>query len=394
MKNCPFCKAEIEDNARFCLYCMKPLEGKETIASPVEKKRRWPLLAAGVVLLAGLLCLLLAFCTGEEGSEQMQSTTSGTAAATAQQESSGTVDEPPVDTTPQETIPQETIPQDTIPQDTIPQETVSQETPAPSESTQPTTETTTKPSENTDPTVSAKPDSLPEPEPTQCVHDYILSGEQAVTCDTDGFSTYTCDKCGDSYQQTVAAPGHQYAPATCLSPKVCEECGQTDGDPLGHSYTDGYCVRCDAPDYRDPKVVFEYRTVGPNDYFGYISDTDIVVTGVKEVSPDGIYEVPSHIDGKPVVGILSLAFSGSDAREVTLPETVIRVNQNAFAGCEDLESLYIRSNALFLSRSAFSAPLTIYCSADCVVDDDLYGECYLKDIVRVYGAQWKEWNGE
>ena len=345
MKKCPFCKAQIEDNARFCLYCMKPLTEKEAIASLKEKKRQWPLLVAGVVLLTICLCLLLAFCTGKEETEPIQD--NGTAATTELEE-------------------------------------------IPSEDTEPVTAPTTTPSENTNPT----PNPTPEPEPTQCDHNYTLTDLLEPTCTSDGFHTYTCDKCGDSYQESIAAAGHQYTPATCLSPKICKECGQTEGDPLGHSYTDGYCFRCNTPDPAEPKVVFEYRGVGPNDYFGYISDSDIVITGIKSAAPDGVYVIPSHIDGKRVVGVISLAFSGSGARAVTLPETVIRVNQNAFAGCDDLESLYIRSDALFLSRSAFSAPLTIYCSADCMVDDDLYGECYLKDIVRAYGAQWKEWDGK
>ena len=31
MKKCPFCDADIEDSARFCLYCMRPLTEKEQI---------------------------------------------------------------------------------------------------------------------------------------------------------------------------------------------------------------------------------------------------------------------------------------------------------------------------------------------------------------------------
>ena len=204
--------------------------------------------------------------------------------------------------------------------------------------------------------------------------------------------------CCDSYQQTVAATGHQYTDPTCTLPKICKVCSQTDGQPLGHSYSDGYCIRCKVPDDTNPKVVFSYREVDPGDFspLNSVADNSVVITGVKEVSPDGEYEVPAYIDGKPVVGIMSLAFSGSDARRVTLGENILRVNQNAFAGCFDIEVLRIKSKALFLSRSALidaahrSCELTIYCAADCVVDDDLYGDCYLKDIVRVYGAEYQE----
>lgn len=62
MKKCPFCKADIEENARFCLYCMKPLNEKEVIL-PTKKKRSWWPLALAAVLLA-LLALGIFFPRG------------------------------------------------------------------------------------------------------------------------------------------------------------------------------------------------------------------------------------------------------------------------------------------------------------------------------------------
>ena len=50
MKQCPNCKAELDDNARFCLSCMTSLDEKELIPPPALPTRRWPLV---------LLCLLL-----------------------------------------------------------------------------------------------------------------------------------------------------------------------------------------------------------------------------------------------------------------------------------------------------------------------------------------------
>ncbi len=57
MKKCPKCHAEIEDNARFCLYCMTSFEEKEAVEFPAEK-RKWP-----VTLIAGILAVLL-LCGG------------------------------------------------------------------------------------------------------------------------------------------------------------------------------------------------------------------------------------------------------------------------------------------------------------------------------------------
>ena len=124
-----------------------------------------------------------------------------------------------------------------------------------------------------------------------------------------------------------------------------------------------------------------------------------MITGIKQIAQDGVYEIPATIHGKRVVSIRPLAFSGTNARRVTLGKNVIYVAQNAFSGCYDIEALYIRSKDLFLSRSAFipassrNVTLKIYCSAQCRVDDDLLGDCYLKDIVGVYGGEFYEWNG-
>ncbi len=52
MKKCPFCKAEIEDNASFCLYCMSQLGEKKVIAvTENNKKTKIPILICVTVCL-------------------------------------------------------------------------------------------------------------------------------------------------------------------------------------------------------------------------------------------------------------------------------------------------------------------------------------------------------
>ena len=55
MKLCPNCKAELDDNARFCLRCMTSLDEKEQIPPPVLRVRRWPLVLLCFLLLSALL---------------------------------------------------------------------------------------------------------------------------------------------------------------------------------------------------------------------------------------------------------------------------------------------------------------------------------------------------
>ncbi|MBQ2383900.1 MAG: hypothetical protein II290_07660, partial [Oscillospiraceae bacterium] len=54
-------------------------------------------------------------------------------------------------------------------------------------------------------------------------------------------------RCGDSYKDSyVSATGHDWVDATCTEPKTCRNCGETEGEALGHNYvvTTGICSRC------------------------------------------------------------------------------------------------------------------------------------------------------
>ncbi len=46
---CPFCGAELAENSRFCLYCMKSLNEKEIV--DVKKKKKWWLMLTAILLL-------------------------------------------------------------------------------------------------------------------------------------------------------------------------------------------------------------------------------------------------------------------------------------------------------------------------------------------------------
>lgn len=59
MKKCPFCGADIEDSARFCLYCMQSLTEKEQILLHEKKKPQWSMIIVAVVALVILVMLLL-----------------------------------------------------------------------------------------------------------------------------------------------------------------------------------------------------------------------------------------------------------------------------------------------------------------------------------------------
>lgn len=61
-----------------------------------------------------------------------------------------------------------------------------------------------------------------------CIHSYSSSITSAPTCTAKGTRTYTCGKCGDSYQKTIAALGHTKVTISGQA-ATCTIAGSTDG---------------------------------------------------------------------------------------------------------------------------------------------------------------------
>lgn len=84
MKKCPVCKAELAENAGFCIYCMTSLEGKTTIDGKKSEKKRWPIfLVALLVIVLIALVIWLAGRINTLDSVMGQSTTGTSASSTS-----------------------------------------------------------------------------------------------------------------------------------------------------------------------------------------------------------------------------------------------------------------------------------------------------------------------
>jgi len=99
-------------------------------------------------------------------------------------------------------------------------------------------------------------------------HSYTGKITTPATCGADGVETYTCSACGDSYTEAIPATGkhtydndcdttcntcgeersikHSYSAATCTKPETCTVCGVTQGTALGHTFDDEYDATCNA----------------------------------------------------------------------------------------------------------------------------------------------------
>ncbi len=166
---CPDCGAELQENAVFCLYCMKSLE-KKTQLTPVKKrKRRWQIVLAILAVLAMIVVLI--FMLRKPKKEK-------TFATTAVGDSVAQQSEAPISQATTQ----------------LPVETVSQEpqTEEVSQREEPTQPRPTQTEAQTEPTA--------QPTQTECEHVY-----REATC----IAPLTCMYCGDTVGVALQT-GHRW----------------------------------------------------------------------------------------------------------------------------------------------------------------------------------------
>ena len=229
MKQCPFCGADIEENAKFCLYCMTSLTEKEQILVHKQKKPQGLLILAAIVA-AALILLLLLLDRREVPDVESQTTDTSVSSTTTEITS--------VPTTQATTVPTVETTETTTEETTEPTQAASQPT------TKPSSKPSTQPSQ---PTQSTQPEEEPTvPETTETADEHIHSFHLKYTldkylcseadCETPAYYYYACS-CGAKGEDTYStgkAKGH--TPATLEGyPATCVTDGKTDGT---------YCTVC------------------------------------------------------------------------------------------------------------------------------------------------------
>ncbi len=367
---CPFCKAEIEDNARFCLYCMKPLTEKEKIESPKNKKKWWSIAVAGsalfLLILGGVLFVTV-----------RQNTNSGTTTGSKVASDKGTTK-------------------------TLSPDGTDEDSKLPSQSGTSAENTDGSGKGNSQSNGAAHTGSSPQSGGTSQNGSSSQSGEASqngassqsggasqndASSQSSGASQNGSSSQSGETSQNGASPQSGETPQNGASP---QSGGASQND--ASSQSSGTSQNGSSSQFRETsEVVYNYRLAKNGDdfyvYYDNVNGGDIVITGVQVPSTDGVYNLPSHIDGKRVVAITALAFSyaGNNAKKVILPATIRTIWANAFARCS-VTDIYFTHDIYIES---LPDGVTIHCPRNCQ-NRNLY--TYSK-MSASWGFRYEEWNG-
>lgn len=339
MKKCPKCKAEIQEEARFCLYCMTSFEEKQTIETPKENNKRWLYIIAAVLVL--VLIIVGIFLLAQKDRPNNEGTDNSTSSSVSSN----------LDTSDDNTTSSEQ------------QNSESQgnETSTPTSNNQ--TQSSSKNEGNTTNNSSGN---------TTTTNSSTSSGSQNSNTNntTNSSSNSTSTNSTSSSNKTESSNTSSSTSTTTTPPQTTT-------------------------------VTYMYRDAKYGDDFSVSANLEnaVVITGVKTTAADGKYIIPETLDGKKVVAIMALAFCddniSSTVKTVIVPSSVKTIWNNAFANCYNLTDIYFKGNAIYTESNAFpekskrNGTLTIHCSANC--SDRNYR--YYKNSASNYDAEYEEWNG-
>lgn len=339
MKKCPKCKAELQDEARFCLYCMTSFEEKQTIETPKENnKRRLIIIAAALVLVFIVAFVFLFSQKDSTNNERADNSTNSSLSSDL----------------------------NTLDDNTTSSEQQNSESQGNKTSTSTSGSQTQTPSKN-----------------------------EGGTTNNNSGNTTTNNSTTNSNSQNSNTNNTTNSTSNSTSTNSTSSSNKTES-----SNTSSTTSSTTTPS-QTTTVTYSYRDAKYGDDFsvGANLENSVVITGVKNASADGKYIIPETIDGKNVVAIMALAFCDNSisntVKTVIVPSSVKTIWNNAFAKCYNLTDIYFKGNSIYTESNAFpetskrNGTLTIHCSANC--SDRNYR--YYKNSASYYDAEYKEWNG-
>lgn len=128
------------------------------------------------------------------------------------------------------------------------------------------------------------------------------------------------------------------------------------------------------------------RVINKEDEYGSTEDGwiyycekkgEAVICGVE--GNDKILKIPKEVDGNKVVGINNFAFAYNEfVMEITVPDTVTRIEEYVFCDCNQLEFVYVPSSVKCIKEKSFA---------------DTGKKFFIKTTKGSYADSWAKQNG-
>ncbi len=388
-KKCPHCGAEIEENARFCLYCMTSLDEKEALTSRFYAYKRWLIPAAvflGFLVVGAVLCLLL---WKPEPKEQKPNPESVAGEQLGNENADGSPNLTPETSTDGDGA----------------DESVGNfaENPNGTGSSQVGEETNHGAGNPDGSAGNGTQGQTSSPNGTQT----NLSGNGGETVKNPSNGSNSSSEKGTEENETEKTPES--------SENNSDSGNDTEDNTADSSQNSQQQQQQQQPEQQEPEqeepapkpsvteAVYTYRQMKYGDDYhtnAAVTDDKIVLTGIQTPAADGIYHIPATIDGKTVIAIESSAFYNSGhaltIKKVYIPSTLKTIWGSAFVGCYNLTDVYLYGKSIYIDPWAFptvdkrNGTLTIHCSSDCSNRDFRY---YKNIASSYYDAKYVEWNG-
>ena len=305
MKKCPKCHAEIQENARFCLYCMTSFEEKTPIEAEKENTKRWLYIIDAVLVFVLVGLSIFALTRKDNPSYTPSDTYTGT-------ETASTTDS------------------DVSEEYSIPEELSGEWT------------------ENEQNTLSSGDNQVE------------LNNQGGVSSNKTNVSSSNTNNntnTGTNTTSSKATNSKATSSATATSSKATSSKATSSTTPSSSTNSVNSTVSTTSQGTTQPKYTYVTATISnaypPEANASYEPQNAIVITKVNYKESSGNYVIPETIDGKKVAAIMPSAFSdssiSSSVKSVTLPSTVRTIWSNAFKNCYNLTDIYIKS-----TQSAFT----------------------------------------
>ncbi len=168
------------------------------------------------------------------------------------------------------------------------------------------------------------------------------------TCGQIGTETYTTAEMGHSFSERIEDEAHLKAEKDCQKGNIyyydCIRCSVISSDetfesgrPGDHIYENNECI------YSCGEQLNKYTLSPGGEYY--------ILSSFRESCEIAV--VPEAYKGIPVKEIGAMAFVGSDARKVVLPDSVEKIGKNAFYQNDIIEEINLE-NVKYIEENAFS----------------------------------------